>query len=304
MAPTLMGRHKDVFCEQCGTRFKVNSSDDTEQRIAQLRSEERRFEEEKKLIEADVRARRADPAKAKDHIKQQTERLESYRKRIPRDVCVAGQCSQCRYITPLSDRLPERMVPTDSRPVEQTANYSGDRLVVSKSAYSFSDPKRWDVAVFKYPGNSQTNYIKRITGLPGEELRVFQGDLFTRPLGSAGAFEIARKPPRQVLAMRQFVHDTDHEAATLFDAGWPLAWRGGDEWSVETERATAARGVEVVRPIYVGESEEGAIGWLRYNHSRPNDAYWEKAMEADEPLAFVPKPQLVTDFTPYNTRIT
>src|SRR5215468_3738197 len=32
MAPTLMGRHKDVFCDQCGTRFKVNSSDDvTEQ---------------------------------------------------------------------------------------------------------------------------------------------------------------------------------------------------------------------------------------------------------------------------------
>lgn len=304
MAPTLMGRHKDVFCDQCGTRFKVNSSDDATEGLARVKAEEKILDREAQELRRRIQSGLADPGKVKAYLRNRQQQLDEARERIASSVCVAGQCAQCRYITPLSEALPERMLPAGSDSVDQTANFSGDRLVVSKSAYSFSNPKRWDVAVFKYPGNSQTNYIKRITGLPGEELRIFQGDLFTRPLGSDGGFEIARKPPSQVLAMRQFVHDTDHETATLVNAGWPLAWRGDDSWNVETEASTSGSGAEVVRPTYRGEAGEDATDWLRYHHTPPTDAYWEKALEAAEPIDFAPEPQLITDFTPYNTRIT
>lgn len=275
MAPTLMGRHKDVFCEQCGTRFKVNSSDDRPDQMAAMRQ-----------------------AVQDGRISQQ-----DAQRRLDGSLCAAGQCPQCRYLTPLSDALPARMLLPGVDPAEQTADYSGDRLVVSKSAYSFSEPDRWDVAVFKYPGNSQTNYIKRVTGLPGETLRVFQGDLFSRPLDSDGPFEIACKPPAQVLAMQQFVHDTDNEAKTLIDAGWPLAWRGDDGWSVETEAGSGNRGAAVVQPTYTGKAADGETRWLRYHHTPPTDNYWVQALEAAGPIDFEPTPQLITDFTPYNTRL-
>ena len=51
----------------------------------------------------------------------------------------------------------------------------GDRVLVSKFQYAshLSDPKRFEVVVFKYPerpveNNVPKNYIKRLLGLPGE----------------------------------------------------------------------------------------------------------------------------------------
>ncbi|HIF34939.1 MAG: signal peptidase I [Pirellulaceae bacterium] len=57
-------------------------------------------------------------------------------------------------------------------------SFTGDRILVSKFAYELSDPKRWDVIVFKYPGNAKQNYIKRLVGLPNEMLRIWRGDLY------------------------------------------------------------------------------------------------------------------------------
>jgi len=38
-------------------------------------------------------------------------------------------------------------------------------------------PKRWDVVVFRYPEEPEVSYIKRLVGLPGEELRVYFGHI-------------------------------------------------------------------------------------------------------------------------------
>ena len=70
----------------------------------------------------------------------------------------------------------------------------GDFLFVSKYSYGFSKysvpygrylpfngrlffakPNRGDIAVFKYPGDNKTDYIKRIIGMPGDTVRVSDG---------------------------------------------------------------------------------------------------------------------------------
>src|SRR6202041_1310159 len=72
----------------------------------------------------------------------------------------------------------------------------GDYLFVSKFSYGYSHfslpfspdmfsgrifgrlPHRGDVAVFKYPRDDTTDYIKRIVGLPGDRIQVKQGQLY------------------------------------------------------------------------------------------------------------------------------
>jgi signal peptidase I len=72
----------------------------------------------------------------------------------------------------------------------------GDYLFVSKYAYGYSDhsfpfspplfsgrmlaspPKRGDVVVFKLPRDGQTDYIKRVIGIPGDKIQLKDGRLF------------------------------------------------------------------------------------------------------------------------------
>lgn len=51
----------------------------------------------------------------------------------------------------------------------------GEKIVTYRQAYLFSDPKRKDIIVFKYPDNEEEIYIKRIIGLPGESVEGING---------------------------------------------------------------------------------------------------------------------------------
>jgi signal peptidase I len=72
----------------------------------------------------------------------------------------------------------------------------GDYVFVSKYSYGYSNysmpfgpnlfagrilgsaPKRGDVAVFKLPSDNETDYIKRVVGLPGDRIQVIDGRLY------------------------------------------------------------------------------------------------------------------------------
>lgn len=71
---------------------------------------------------------------------------------------------------------------------------SGDRVLVSKLSYAFSSIRRFDVAVFRFPLNPSKNFVKRVVGLPNEEVLIHRGDLYVRPKGEP-RFRIVRKPP-------------------------------------------------------------------------------------------------------------
>ena len=56
--------------------------------------------------------------------------------------------------------------------------HNGDYLIIDEISYRFSEPKRGEVIVFKYPQDPSQRYIKRIIGLPGEVIEIRSGDVF------------------------------------------------------------------------------------------------------------------------------
>lgn len=55
--------------------------------------------------------------------------------------------------------------------------YRGDYLIVDELSYRIREPKRGEVIVFKYPGNPRLRFIKRIIGLPGEDIKIENGQI-------------------------------------------------------------------------------------------------------------------------------
>ena len=55
---------------------------------------------------------------------------------------------------------------------------TGDRLFVNFHYYLTNEPKRGDVVVFKFPKDKKKDYLKRIVGLPNEEIRINEGHVF------------------------------------------------------------------------------------------------------------------------------
>ena len=54
---------------------------------------------------------------------------------------------------------------------------SGDYLLVDEATYHFRKPERGEVVVFHNPSNTSEFYIKRIVGLPGEEVVINNGEV-------------------------------------------------------------------------------------------------------------------------------
>jgi len=48
-------------------------------------------------------------------------------------------------------------------------------LIIDEISYRFNNPERGQVIVFRYPRNPQEYYIKRVVGLPGEQVLIKDG---------------------------------------------------------------------------------------------------------------------------------
>jgi signal peptidase I len=237
MAPTLMGRHKEVVCPSCGYTYSINASDDTEEFVASQRA-------------------------------------------AGKDLKEVGLCVNCRYRTEVDD----------------APSFKGDRILVMKFPYELpflpgsAGPRRWDVVVFHYPEKPETNYIKRLVGLPGEELRINHGDIQARPVGSAEPFTIQRKPLIHQRAMQMTVYDDHYRSQTLQDKPEWRRWDPQGAWKVADNGRF--------------DSESVGADWseLRYRHLLPDPEQWA-ALEKHLPLPRAPRPSLITDFYSYNTNV-
>lgn len=55
--------------------------------------------------------------------------------------------------------------------------HNGEYIMIDKLSYRFREPARGEVVVFHPPTNPSENYIKRIIGLPGETVRIDNGNV-------------------------------------------------------------------------------------------------------------------------------
>ena len=236
MAPTLMGRHKEIDCPQCGYVYSVNASEEVEG---------------------------VSPGSAS------TRRVYS------------GICANCRYQARVAD----------------APSFKGDRILVNKFLYDSpiipgaSEPKRWDVVVFRYPEEPEVSYIKRLVGLPGDTVRVWYGDIFVKA-PAAKDFVQERRPLEHQSAMQMMVYDDSHR---------PTLLKGKPEWSRWTPKDGEAWSEDPSSP---GTFRSSGSDWaeLRYRHVPPDPVQWH-AIEAGETVAKPPRTTLITDFYSYNTNL-
>lgn len=68
----------------------------------------------------------------------------------------------------------------------ETTIMTGDRIIANRIEYYIQTPERYDIAVFKYPDEPKTLYIKRVIGLPGEKVSIIDNEIYindsTEPL--------------------------------------------------------------------------------------------------------------------------
>jgi signal peptidase I len=125
-----------------------------------------------------------------------------------------GTCPSCGgtvYISPdyLADRLSgeelgicgrckraSTVAATDERVV------SGDRLISAK----FLRPRRWDLIVFRNPEDPSTLFVKRVVGLPGEQVAIQDGDVW---INGARA-----QKPADIAGLVYVAHPTEEEKLT------------------------------------------------------------------------------------------
>ena len=143
---------------------------------------------------------------------------------------------------------------------------SGDRVFVLKYLPFLQRPKRWDVVVFKNPGTHE-NYIKRLVGMPGEQVIFVDGDVFARDFvegltkeagwetWEADGWEVQRKPERVQRTMFQDVFDSRYTPIEV-DPGYRSPFSAdGEGWD------GVAYGSSYSYDHSVGGSDETELVW-------------------------------------------
>jgi signal peptidase I len=176
--------------------------------------------------------------------------------------------------------------------------FNGDRILVNKFPFELDDPDRWDVTVFKYPENPTTNFIKRLVGLPGEKLRLQQGDVYVSD-EDGGPIRILRKDdPDKQRALQLLVYDNAHPERGLHKAGWPERWAAMQEdedgnrpvagWSEDAD-GWKLNADERTFTLTADQAKTG-YRWLRYRNIVPMPGDWERAGQAGDNVRLVWEP--------------
>lgn len=198
------------------------------------------------------------------------------------------RCPICRYETELR-RFGSLADPNHG-------SNKGDRILVNKFIYDFQDPERFDVIVFKNPNNGKQNYIKRLIGLPGDNILIQNGDIYLMESTDGGwSKKIARKPARKLRHVLQPVADTYHIGNKLKAVDWPSRWQPFSDqsgWNIED-----VDGNPTFEPKQTTES------WLRYRHFQPLDSEWATIKQNELPRRYrgqLPEGMLINDYYGYN----
>jgi signal peptidase I len=145
----------------------------------------------------------------------------------------------------------------------------GDRILVHKYIYTITEPRRWDVVVFKAPHQPNTNFIKRLVGLPNESVRLLDGNIYTQHEGES-AWKIARKgdAPRVQNAVWQPIYHSQYVPRDLGKLNGPGERTSANLWQVPWAAEAGDWDIEGQRSYRYHGGEPGRISFEFYKRGR------------------------------------
>lgn len=133
----------------------------------------------------------------------------------------------------------------------------GDQLLVQKFAYLLRRPKRWEVVVFQNPGLPTQAYVKRVIGLPGDEIQIRAGDVWIDG-------ELARKNLAEQRSTRLAICSYQHRPTGEVESRWklPSRWvdRGHTLESIIGQSSSST---------FEDDSDDSGIHWVTYRGDAP-----------------------------------
>ena len=133
----------------------------------------------------------------------------------------------------------------------------GDQLLVQKFAYLLRRPKRWEVVVFQNPSQPTQAYVKRVIGLPGEEIQIRAGDVWIDG-------ELARKNLAEQRSTRLAICSYQHRPTGEVESRWKLSSR----WANRGDTLDSIIG-QSSSPTFEVDTDEGGISWVTYSGDAP-----------------------------------
>lgn len=139
-----------------------------------------------------------------------------------------------------------------------------DRILVDKLTYELRDPRRWEVAVFRYPLDRSRTFVKRVAGIGPEQLRIWNGDVWCRAPG--GEWRIPRRSTDVMAEQWKRLDALDGEQSRWIPQNLPTSSR----WEA-TGRSLRARGAgtaafrgahESIADDYFDGYPEALVEWL------------------------------------------
>lgn len=143
-----------------------------------------------------------------------------------------------------------------------TADQSGDRILVHKAAFATRPPRRWEIVAFRSPEPPHDVTIKRVVALPGESVQIIDGDVHIDGQIARKSIELQRRMWVPVHSLR-----SQPEVAE--------GWRGE-----RPDSRWRRQGGELVFDSTVSIPENNRLDWLVYrNLRRARDASSERFVE-------------------------
>ncbi len=204
-------------------------------------------------------------------------------------------CPNCRWREQIG--MPPGQAAADQTLPEPLREIAGDRIMVHGWIYDppFTAipgmaPQRWDVVVFKVPSDGQTNYIKRLIGLPNETIEIIDGDVYADE-------KICTKTPdaQRSLWMPYYQHDfrprqpsssSSYHPRFVPVGGPAVAWKDVDTRAIRYDGEQAERGELLFVTDLGAANKPGEISDI-YAYNGPLRHYppsWRRAIVSDTRL--------------------
>ncbi|MCH2201534.1 MAG: signal peptidase I [Fuerstiella sp.] len=199
-------------------------------------------------------------------------------------------------------RIDKTLCPNCRREVDafHAPVFNGDRIIVSKQVTGYD---RFDVVVFKNPEEGHVNYIKRLVGLPGETIRIRQGNLWMRRAEEESWQMLRKDDPATQKDIQLLVYDDRYPPRDLVDAGFHERWAPSihspdDPSSVSgwLESRNAWTADRVTRE-YTANADDDRWHWIRYRHIVPSEQDWNDAASG---RIESPRASLISDYCGFN----